>query len=314
MDAVPAAKSTTSSTDKGAGSSVANAASSSSAASKKGKKGSPATSSPAPGTKGGAANGKGKGKGKKAAAAAPEPVSEEDSDSGGEDMDEEWCKAAMRPVKKTLKKLRDQADGLKGPEKLALLKESVMIIGAHIETVLDRECGGKKQSVRVTMDRHLWHFVTFFWPGKDNVVRGKKIRQLYAKMLDQDDGKRGVASAVKQEKRESQTQPPEDETPRPTTIKLKRKAPTSEDAEKAPIPKKSRPSVVGGGSPDGRDTPQSDGQREPSKSQLNGIKSEKRDGASPSHARGTPTFERDEYDDYARQRDRWRERERERRQ
>lgn len=295
---------------------------------KKGKKRSPShggTASPAPGAKATAGRGKGKKASGAASAAAKQAEKasandlDEESDSGTESVDEDWCKSAMRPVKKTLKTLRDDADGLKGTAKLNLLKESLSVIGARIEDILDRECKGKKLSNRARLDRHLWHFVTFFWPGKDN-VRGKKIRRIYTKMLDQDTTPgaglkpAGAPAAVKQEVGTEV----ESERRRLPTIKLKRKAPAASEADNAPIPKKSRPSVAGEGDIPERDSSMDDREERAGvdtsrKSHLNGVKgSLKREGSSPSHVRNTPTFDRDEYDDYARQRDRWRERERER--
>ncbi|CAO1621065.1 unnamed protein product [Parajaminaea phylloscopi] len=140
---------------------------------RKGKKRSPSLGSPAP------ANAK-------AAKAPPikrqragveDPSEDSDYDFGG--TDEAECKELMRPCKRHLRRLKNDTEQLKGPEKLAALKECLAAIGTRIHEILDGipDEGGAK---RDKLDRHLWHFVTFFWPSEN--VRGSKIKSIYEKL------------------------------------------------------------------------------------------------------------------------------------
>ncbi|CAO1622803.1 unnamed protein product [Sympodiomycopsis kandeliae] len=257
-----------------------------STASRKGKKGSPpgSTASPAPGSKAGESSTKGKGKkGSNGASKQPQATAaanrsedeNDDSDSGDETMDEAWCKELMRPARKSLKRLRDETDRHRGAEKLKLLKDCLSVIGKRIEAVLVQECDENKQPrmKRNKLERHLWHFITYFWPGTDE-VRGRKIRQIYGKLLEQSGDSAASASSSAtsktpksngQAKTKGKSQRIKDEVeeenkadgsitssgsgdqkrPKLPTIKLKRKsAPAADDVERLPIPKKSRPSAV----------------------------------------------------------------------
>lgn len=144
---------------------------------KKAKKRSPSaggTASPAPGSRSASTS-----KSKKPTARPEIDYSSSDTDSGTESMDEGRCKELMRPCKRQLKTLRSETEHLKGSEKLAMLKQCLASIGSRIHEILNEESVDAVERDR--LDRHLWHFVAFFWPSKDN-VRGKKIRSIYEKL------------------------------------------------------------------------------------------------------------------------------------
>lgn len=156
----------------------AKVAPSASSAGRKGKKRSPSMGSPAPG---GTRGGKVSSTGKKPRTNVDYDT--EDSDSGSESMDETECKELMRPCKRQLKRLKNETEQMKGPEKLAALKECLAAIGTRVKEILEEKHGGTdaaQQAQRDRLDRHLWHFVTFFWPS-DN-VRGSKIKSIYEKL------------------------------------------------------------------------------------------------------------------------------------
>lgn len=110
-----------------------------------------------------------------------EEAEPEDPDSAGESMDEGECKELLRPAKKQLKRLKNDTESLKGPAKLAALKECLAAIGQRIDEVVDPLARGGEEERKARLERHLWHFVTFFWPSKDG-VRGGKIRGIYEKL------------------------------------------------------------------------------------------------------------------------------------
>ncbi|KAJ1996351.1 ATP-dependent DNA helicase Hrp3 [Coemansia umbellata] len=86
-----------------------------------------------------------------------------------ESMDERTCKDLMRPVKRYLQRLRDEAERTKSANsKVKLISECLLPIGRHIRSVIDR----KRSRGMVPSDpaedldklyRHLWVFVTYFW-------------------------------------------------------------------------------------------------------------------------------------------------------
>ncbi|CAO1612547.1 unnamed protein product [Jaminaea pallidilutea] len=221
----------------------------------KGKKRSPSVGSPAP-----SANVK---SGKAAPAAKKQrpnvDYSSESSDSGSESMDEGVCKELMRPCKRQLKRLKNDTEQMKGPQKLAALKECLASIGARIQEILDGKAddvvaqqGQKSASEKQKLDRHLWHFVTFFWPSKD-AVRGKKIRGIYEKLhgLNAGDGgatgssspapaqaKVGAASKANGKQQAAAAAA----AATTTTATAKRKVSGGGSAAGAPAAKKARPS------------------------------------------------------------------------
>ncbi|THH26417.1 hypothetical protein EUX98_g7773 [Antrodiella citrinella] len=103
-----------------------------------------------------------------------------DSSSSDEcpSMDEASTKEELRPVKKQLKNLKLSGGDMPREEKVAILKESLAAIGKRIEHVLTvRAAAGED---RERWRRHLWTFVTLFWPKK---VRAAKLEEIHAKMV-----------------------------------------------------------------------------------------------------------------------------------
>ena len=94
-------------------------------------------------------------------------------------------------------------------DKVAILKDSLSLIGKRIEHVLNqKEAAGED---RQRWRRHLWRcvpslyrfsgltevhshsFVTLFWPKK---VKASKLEEIHAKMVMKDQGTRGGSSDV----------------------------------------------------------------------------------------------------------------------
>jgi chromodomain-helicase-DNA-binding protein 1 len=96
-------------------------------------------------------------------------------------MDEAVTKEELRPVKKQLKQLKLSGGDMPRDEKVAILKESLGDIGRRIEHVLNtkREAGEDVERWR----KHLWAFVTLFWPKK---VRASKLQDIHAKMVQKE--------------------------------------------------------------------------------------------------------------------------------
>ena len=63
-------------------------------------------------------------------------------------------------------------------DKVAILKESLAAIGKRIEYVLDQKAKAGEDTKR--WKRHLWTFVTLFWPKK---VKAAKLEEIHAKMV-----------------------------------------------------------------------------------------------------------------------------------
>ncbi|KAJ2007697.1 ATP-dependent DNA helicase Hrp3 [Coemansia thaxteri] len=111
-----------------------------------------------------------------------------------ESMDERACKDLMRPVKRYLQRLRDEAEHTKSANsKVKLISECLLPIGRHIRSVIERrrsrsgtiptsnpplgEQEGEEGAESEDVDRlyrHLWVFVTFFW--RSTVEYAKLIR------------------------------------------------------------------------------------------------------------------------------------------
>ncbi|TFY57604.1 hypothetical protein EVG20_g8476, partial [Dentipellis fragilis] len=103
-----------------------------------------------------------------------------DSESSDEcpSMDEAATKEELRPVKKQLKQLKLSGGEMPRDDKVAILKESLAAIGRRIEHVLDvKQAAGED---RDRWRRHLWTFVTLFWPKK---VKAAKLEEIHAKMV-----------------------------------------------------------------------------------------------------------------------------------
>ncbi|KAI0743539.1 transcription regulator [Daedaleopsis nitida] len=103
-----------------------------------------------------------------------------DSSSSDEcpSMDEAATKEELRPVKKQLKNLKLSGGDMPREDKVAILKESLAAIGKRIEAVLQQKAANGEDRDR--WRRHLWTFVTLFWPKK---VKAGKLEEIHAKMV-----------------------------------------------------------------------------------------------------------------------------------
>jgi len=93
-------------------------------------------------------------------------------------MDEAATKEELRPVKRELKQLKLSGGDMPRDDKVAMLKESLAAIGRRIDDVLI-----EKHAAGEDIDgwrRHLWTFVTLFWPKK---VKASKLEEIHAKMV-----------------------------------------------------------------------------------------------------------------------------------
>ncbi|KAL1939797.1 hypothetical protein VTO73DRAFT_9497 [Trametes versicolor] len=114
-----------------------------------------------------------------------------DSSSSDEcpSMDEAATKEELRPVKKQLKNLKLSGGDMPREDKVAILKESLAAIGKRIEVVLQqKEAAGED---RTKWRRHLWTFVTLFWPKK---VKAGKLEEIHAKMVMKESAPRASSS------------------------------------------------------------------------------------------------------------------------
>lgn len=94
----------------------------------------------------------GSSKGKKPAAAPKE-------DDGYASMDDDACKALMRPVKKELKELKNGTDHLEREAKIASLKRCLNAISRRIDEIITGQAAPEKEKLR----RHCWQFTSYFW-------------------------------------------------------------------------------------------------------------------------------------------------------
>ena len=93
-------------------------------------------------------------------------------------MDEAQTKDALRPVKKHLKNLKLTTNDMPREEKVSVLKDALAAIGTQIEDVL-----ATKQAIGEDPEKwrkHLWMFVTLFWPRK---VKHAKLQEIHARMV-----------------------------------------------------------------------------------------------------------------------------------
>ncbi|KAG9220710.1 hypothetical protein CCMSSC00406_0003809 [Pleurotus cornucopiae] len=118
-----------------------------------------------------------------------------DSESSDEcpSMDEASTKEELRPVKKQLKQLKLSGEDMPRDDKVAILKDSLAAIGRRIEVVLTAKAAAGED--REQWRRHLWTFVTLFWPKK---VKASKLEEIHAKMVMKEAAPRaGSESSVK---------------------------------------------------------------------------------------------------------------------
>ncbi|KNZ72917.1 Chromodomain helicase hrp3 [Termitomyces sp. J132] len=120
-----------------------------------------------------------------------------DSESSDEcpSMDEAATKEELRPVKKQLKQLKLSGEDMPRDDKVAILKDSLAAIGRRIELVLSaKQAAGED---RERWRRHLWTFVTLFWPKK---VKASKLEEIHAKMVMKEGAPRAQSDSNAQKK------------------------------------------------------------------------------------------------------------------
>ncbi|KAJ1945180.1 ATP-dependent DNA helicase Hrp3, partial [Linderina macrospora] len=100
-----------------------------------------------------------------------------------ESMNERACKDLMRPVKRYLQRLRDEAEHTKSSQsKVKLISDCLLPIGRHIRSVIEfkrSEAGGEPIEDIDRLYRHLWVFVTYFWRSSVNY---KKLVHLFERL------------------------------------------------------------------------------------------------------------------------------------
>jgi len=103
-----------------------------------------------------------------------------DSESSDEcpSMDENATKEELRPVKKQLKQLKLSGGEMPRDDKVAILKDSLAAIGRRIDMVLENKRSRGEDVER--WRKHLWTFVTLFWPKQ---VKAGKLEEIHAKMV-----------------------------------------------------------------------------------------------------------------------------------
>ncbi|CCO27131.1 chromodomain-helicase-DNA-binding protein 1 [Rhizoctonia solani AG-1 IB] len=92
-------------------------------------------------------------------------------------MDEAQTKEELRPVKKQLKLLKGTTDSLSREEKVTHLKDSLAAIGARIEAVVAEHAARGENAEK--WRKHLWIFVTYFWPRD---VKARKLQAIHQKI------------------------------------------------------------------------------------------------------------------------------------
>lgn len=91
-------------------------------------------------------------------------------------MEEEECKAAMQPMKNSLKRLSRGGKGLDRKEWATILKEELRTVGDHIET---KKVSSKKYPPE-KFRKHLWAFSSHYWPAE---VKSSKLMAMYDKIV-----------------------------------------------------------------------------------------------------------------------------------
>lgn len=105
------------------------------------------------------------------------PTFTDSEDDYPESMDEAVVKEELRPVKTYLKLIKDTKQQSRD-EKVQVLKTSLSAIGERIDEVVKHRVANGESEER--WRRHLWCFVTLFWPLK---VQHTKLQAIHAKLV-----------------------------------------------------------------------------------------------------------------------------------
>lgn len=100
---------------------------------------------------------------------------EEDDYSEYSSMDEAECKTTLRPVRHSLKRLKQGNNGMDRTEFAALLKKELLNVGDFIEQKVGEVKDDKQKD---KLRKHLWAFASYFWPIR---VPSAKIMSMYNK-------------------------------------------------------------------------------------------------------------------------------------
>ncbi|KAI8619524.1 SNF2 family N-terminal domain-containing protein [Chytriomyces sp. MP71] len=79
-------------------------------------------------------------------------------------IDVEELKAIHEPIKASLKRLKKETKKLERTAALALLKETVIIVGDHVKAVMEGLGGADVSAQNMSIERNMWRFAVSFWP------------------------------------------------------------------------------------------------------------------------------------------------------
>ncbi|KAK9476757.1 SNF2 family N-terminal domain-containing protein [Lipomyces japonicus] len=102
----------------------------------------------------------------------------EDEYSDYSSMDETSCKELLHPVRQSLRRLKEGANGIDRGEWAVILKRELTAVGDHIY----RKADAVAKDERSQLMKHLWVFASYFWPVN---VSSRKIAAMYDKIRQQ---------------------------------------------------------------------------------------------------------------------------------
>jgi chromodomain-helicase-DNA-binding protein 1 len=111
-------------------------------------------------------------------------------------MDEDECKANLKPISKSLMRLHRGSKGLEKQEWAHILKTELTTVGDFISKTV-------KNSSKTDLDKynkHLWSYASHYWPAK---VKSQKINDMYNRITQaKQKPERAKEKEVKEEKKE----------------------------------------------------------------------------------------------------------------
>ncbi|KAG8813096.1 hypothetical protein FRC17_001676 [Serendipita sp. 399] len=105
-------------------------------------------------------------------------------------MDEAVVKEELRPVKTYLKLIKETKQQSRD-EKVQVLKTCLSAIGERIDEVVRHRVAKGESEDR--WRKHLWCFVTLFWPLK---VQHTKLQAIHAKLVKSTNGANGTPNTA----------------------------------------------------------------------------------------------------------------------
>ncbi|KAK9467798.1 SNF2 family N-terminal domain-containing protein [Lipomyces arxii] len=103
------------------------------------------------------------------------PEAADDSASDYSSMDEASCKEMLHPMRQSLRRLKKGSNGLGRSEWAVILKRELKAVGDFIQ----RKVKSAPKRDQDQLQKHLWVFVSYFWPAK---VPSKKLSDMYTKI------------------------------------------------------------------------------------------------------------------------------------